>query len=549
MHIAEGWPEAVRDWATTPVLLLAVGPQAQRGGWAGNAAIEIADALAAAGDRVILADLSLDNPELHDLAGIDNTEGLTDVFLFGASLEHVTRMLPAHSFELIPAAAFTPDAEEILTHRRWSVLFEDYAASKTKLLLYLPITVDGVGALSDRVGHTVVLAEEGEVQVVQEALSVDAELVGVFSPPKPPDEIAPIPEPEPEPEPEVIEPVAEAVAEAEVEPLPLPVDEPETVPVPVAREPSPSLSARIDDKEFEKIRIPKDSAREALIADLRARQRAALMAPPPTLPPLSDEVDVVRAKAPPRTSSGFPPPKIGIHEPTFASRVREKPKAKTPVFAILLVLLMMSSAAAAWHYWGVWRNGKSVNGGSPQAGPTPVSPTPRFAGSPAQPLPYSVAIAGYQVLEQANEFVEQLKDAESQMQFYVAPSVVQGALFYRVFAGPLPDSATAAAVRDTLVAHKIKTVSLPGNADLVAAPFAFLIGTFPRRADAEAKAAEVATKLIPTYIVQSATLQGTEYKLYAGAYSGPGDADFMREILEQASLPDTLVERTGSIRS
>ena len=40
-----------------------------------------------------------------------------------------------------------------------------------------------------------------------------------------------------------------------------------------------------------------------------------------------------------------------------------------------------------------------------------------------------------------------------------------------------------------------------------------------------------------------------QYRVYAGAYTGPGDAEFLREILEAASLPDSLVERTGSIRS
>src|SRR5687767_7122660 len=194
MQSSKEWPDAMsldpvaglasstfagllKTWSSTPVLMLAVGPQAQRGGWAADAAIAIADALAAASPRVILGDLSLDQPELHERLGLDNNEGLTDVFLFGASLEHVTHMLPANSFELIPAAAFTPDAEEILTHRRWGSLFEDYAASATRLLLYLPVSVEGAGAFSDRVGHTIVLADPQELDTVHAALSEDAEIM------------------------------------------------------------------------------------------------------------------------------------------------------------------------------------------------------------------------------------------------------------------------------------------------------------------------------------------------------------------------------------
>src|SRR5688500_18504707 len=105
MHeITEEWPETalLRELASTPVMLLAVGHLAQRAGWAARAAISIAEEFAGRGDRTVLVDLSLDRPELHELLGLDSTEGLTDVFLFGASREHVTRMLPAHAFELIP---------------------------------------------------------------------------------------------------------------------------------------------------------------------------------------------------------------------------------------------------------------------------------------------------------------------------------------------------------------------------------------------------------------------------------------------------------------
>jgi cell division septation protein DedD len=511
------------------VLLLAVGPQAQRGGWSAQAAIAIAEALAEAGSRIILADLSLDDPELHDLVGLDNNEGLTDVFLFGASLEHVTRMLPAHSFELIPAAAFTPDAEEILTHRRWSILFEEYAASNVKLLLYMPIAIDGASAFSDRVGHTIVLAEPQELDDVRAALSVDAEIMAVLKPPSAADDIV--------------------ESEADVVPMVAPV--------------TPRAPARTPDDDFAKIRIPKDSAREALIADLRSRQRAALQAPPPIKPASPDEVDVASAKAPaaPRASMGFPPPRPGLHEPTFATRARPKKKKPSRLLVPLLAALVVSSLAAGWHYyggawWADYRATRAANqsNGQPgnQQGPTnsgstgaqtPVTP----AKPEGVPMPYSVAIGIYPVLDQANQILEHYREEASDLSFYIAPTVVQAALYYRVFAGPLPDSASAAAVRDTLMARKLKTYS--GTSDLVSAPLAFHIGTYLRRVDAEIKAREIAIKGVPAYIVPINSATGMQYNIYVGAFAGRGDAEFMRDILQQASLPDTLVERTGSIRS
>ncbi|HYF49128.1 MAG TPA: SPOR domain-containing protein, partial [Planctomycetota bacterium] len=412
---------------------------------------------------------------------------------------------------------------------RWSVLFEEYATAGTRLLLYLPISVDGSGAFSDRVGHTVVLADVQEVDSVRGALSEDAEIMAVLTP---------VPE----------------KGNVEVQPIATP---------PVSRRQPSTAGTRAEPGDFDRIRIPKDRAREALIADLRKRQRSALMAPPaaPTVP-ATEEVDVVASKpAAPRASMGFPPPRIGIHEPTFATRVRPKKKKRARMLIPLLVLLVVSSAAAGWHYWGNqwWANrritetaNRSAGAAAPRttranpAAQTPATPIPP-AKPEGRPMPYSVAIAGYQVLDQANLMLEHLRTNASSLSFYVAPAVVHGTLFYRVFAGPLPDSATAAAVRDTLMARRLKTISVPS--DVVSAPLAFLLGTFVRRADAETKAREAAAKGVPTYIVPIGSATGMQYNLYAGAYAGPGDADFMREILKQASLPDTLVERTGSIRS
>jgi cell division septation protein DedD len=218
----------------------------------------------------------------------------------------------------------------------------------------------------------------------------------------------------------------------------------------------------------------------------------------------------------------------------------------------LLVVLLVSSAAAGWHYWREAQGpGETANrGGNAPPVNRPAAAAPVVAEPPLPqgiPVPYSVAIAGYQLLEQAQERVEQLRSEEAAMQFYIAPTVVQGSLFYRVLAGPLPDSASAIAMRDTLMARRVKTFT--SASDLLATPYAFLIGSFNRRNEAQAKAAEAAAKGIPTYIVPIGDAGGAaQYRLYAGAYTGPGDAEFLREILKGASLPDTLVERTGSIR-
>ena len=102
-------------------------------------------------------------------------------------------------------------------------------------------------------------------------------------------------------------------------------------------------------------------------------------------------------------------------------------------------------------------------------------------------------------------------------------------------------------MRDTLVDLRIKTLKL--DTDVMEAPWAFLIGTFPTRAAAQLKQTEALARGVPTYVVPVGTGGRTQYRLYSGTYTGPGDAEFMRAILRSAELPDTLVERTGSISS
>jgi cell division septation protein DedD len=289
-----------------------------------------------------------------------------------------------------------------------------------------------------------------------------------------------------------------------------------------------------------------------------------LQAPPPVKAATPDEVDVASAKTPaaPRASMGFPPPRPGLHEPTFASRTRPKKKKPSRLLVPLLAALVVSSIAAGWHYyggawWADYRATRAANRSNNETGAQQGAANPGGAASsetpvtPAKPegvpLPYSVAVGIYPVLDQANQRVDQLRNEESGIDFYIAPTVVQAALYYRVFAGPLPDSASAAAVRDTLIARKVKTMSMPS--DLVSAPFAFYIGTYFRRVDAEIKAREVAIKGIPAYVVPINSATGMQYNIYVGAFAGRGDAEFMRDVLQQANLPDTLVERTGSISS
>lgn len=496
-----------------PVVLLAVGPHARQGGWAALSAIVLADAFSARGESVILADLSLQNPELHELLGTDNEEGLTDVFLFGASLEHIAHAVAGQQFRLIPASAFTPDPQEVLRHSRWSGVFEELARTRSKLLVYLPVDVPGAVELADRIGHTVVLAAPADMPLMVETLSIDADVIGV------------------------LRPVASEIVPAVETEAPPAITRAESL--------APTGITRLGDQEFEKIRIPKDSARDALIADLRARQRAALMAPLPEMVPLPFE--------------GVPPaieiPAVTIaRQPLVAQRTSlfglEPSKARRVKGWLTRVLLLLIIAVVGTAAWYIWQTRFAV-GDDPQPQNRAAE---RPAGAPAGTassnvaLPYSVAIASYRDLNLAQDRLYTLGAEEPLMSFYIGPMEQQGALYYRVLAGPVADSAAAVALRATLIEKGIKTMAT--GWEILETPFAFFLGDYTERKDAVTRQQQAANQGVPTYVVASAALDGSrQYTLYAGAYTGSGDAEFMRQILRGVGLPDNLVERTGSNRS
>jgi hypothetical protein len=105
------------------------------------------------------------------------------------------------------------------------------------------------------------------------------------------------------------------------------------------------------------------------------------------------------------------------------------------------------------------------------------------------------------------------------------------------------DSATAAAVLDTLLAQGVKTGPTPG--DLRQMPLSFLVGDYDTQQDAREQVESLREPGIPTFVVPG-WLNGAErWRVYAGAYSGPAESDVMRQLLRGAGIKDSLVTRTG----
>lgn len=127
-----------------------------------RAAITLADTRANQGRPTLLADGAVTDPGLHDRLGVDNLEGLADIFLFGASLPRVARRPAGRRFEFIPAGAYAPDPAGVLDSPRWGRIAAELRASGALMLLYVPAQTPGVGALSRRLGRAVVIGSERE---------------------------------------------------------------------------------------------------------------------------------------------------------------------------------------------------------------------------------------------------------------------------------------------------------------------------------------------------------------------------------------------------
>lgn len=140
---------------TGTVVLLLVGEADRR--WAASSAIELSAAWASVGRRVVLADLHLENPVLHEVTGDENLEGVVDVFLYGASISRSAHPVRGRGFYLIPAGTYTDDPGEVHRHPRWAKIVAGFRDAGATLVLFAPAEGADLQALAPWIGEVLVL--------------------------------------------------------------------------------------------------------------------------------------------------------------------------------------------------------------------------------------------------------------------------------------------------------------------------------------------------------------------------------------------------------
>lgn len=177
------------------IVVLAATPFAQSDGWASRATVAIAEDWARKGLRVFLMDLGLETPSLHEVLGLSNDEGVSDAFLYGASVQHIAKPALDDAIFFASAGTAAGDPEEVLGHSRWNDLAGGFSEADATLLLFLPTDIPGSGKILSRATDIIFFSAQGESADAHLG-SASVKVVSLLGPlGSPPEEMAPPAEP------------------------------------------------------------------------------------------------------------------------------------------------------------------------------------------------------------------------------------------------------------------------------------------------------------------------------------------------------------------
>ncbi|MDX1568525.1 MAG: hypothetical protein R3223_12035, partial [Longimicrobiales bacterium] len=118
--------------------------------WAGGTVAEIAREWAGSVERLLLMDLDLQGPGIHDAVEAEPAEGATDVLLFGASISRVTQPVEEGRFHFSPAGTPVADPRVILSNNRWERVLQGCRDAGISLVVHLPLDQPGAESLLSR---------------------------------------------------------------------------------------------------------------------------------------------------------------------------------------------------------------------------------------------------------------------------------------------------------------------------------------------------------------------------------------------------------------
>jgi hypothetical protein len=144
------------------VVVTAVAPAAEGGDWPALVALRVAELCGGVDDTAILIDLGLEAPTLHVALAEPPGEGITDVFLFSASLQRVSRTVRKGTVRLVQAGTVAGDPALVRSHRAWSKLLGREIARGTTVVLHVPLAAAGSRDIIALADTLVLMAAPGD---------------------------------------------------------------------------------------------------------------------------------------------------------------------------------------------------------------------------------------------------------------------------------------------------------------------------------------------------------------------------------------------------
>ena len=156
------------EQSTTPVLpdpppggglVLLVAESVADRDWAERAAVVLATGWAGKKRRILLADLALSRPGLHLVLGVENSEGMSDAFLFGSSVLRVAHPVRERGFLFVPAGTATARPEAVAGSPRWASVVDACDRIRATLVVFLPSDLPGGEHLLARASDVFLLTD------------------------------------------------------------------------------------------------------------------------------------------------------------------------------------------------------------------------------------------------------------------------------------------------------------------------------------------------------------------------------------------------------
>ena len=459
-------------------------------GWAGRVAAELAASWSAQGHRVVLADAGLIEPQLHEVFGQPNAEGVTDAALFGASVRRIARPVRDGTFFLVSAGTAVADPDAALRSPRWTRLCESFRHAGVTLVVFVSPDEPARPWVLELATDVVVLAGPREEvgSLLDGAGMAVRGVIGVEG--GAPEEAA----------------LADTWTGGELEVVPA---EP-TAETDVQRAPGEELPAWSE--EVRKLQA------SAPGADEEGRVSAEAVAPTRPEPPAATR------RAPRRAQSSG--------------------RRNVTLLVLLLILLAVLAAGVLGYV--------EIPGITPASVAPPLTDAPLevVARSVPQaeitpPVGYSVALGAFQDPGVAAARAEQLV-REAGVLVATAPVVVDGTVFHRLLAGAARDESEARSLLD-----RIAATSTLRRQDLALrqTPLAFRLGEHADLPGAEAHVRELQGREVPAYVLAVSYEDGAvRYRIYAGAYADTAEAEYLSARLAERGLREaSLTLRTGRV--